>query len=61
MSELKVDEKLVKQLILLEEMFPEKFHGLIENIQKYYTSMWMNFKASNDPYDFLENDGNLSD
>ena len=61
MTELMLDEKLVKQIILLEEIFPEKFHGLIENMQKNYSSMWMNFKTSNDPYDFLENEGNLSD
>ena len=58
-SELMLEEKLVKQLILLEELFPEKFHGLIENMQKNYSHLWLDFKTVNDPYEFMESEGNL--
>ena len=56
MFELMIDEKLIKQLFLLENLFPEKFHGLIENMQKNYSTLWQNIKVSDDPYEFMEQD-----
>lgn len=52
-SYLLIDEKTVKQLILLEEIIPEKFTGIINNISNNL-EFWKSFKASTDVYEFMK-------
>jgi len=51
-TDLLVDDKILRQLMLLEDTLPEKFTGLCKNMEANLTELWHGFMNSNDPYDF---------
>ena len=55
---LKVDEKKLRQILLLEEILPEKFASLTSNMEKNYNVLWRKFMSIKDPYQFMSNQEN---
>lgn len=54
-----VDEKMLRQILLLEDILPETFSSLIDNMRKNCDNIWVQFVAAKDPYLFMSNEGNL--
>lgn len=52
-GELLIDDKVLRQLMLLEETLPEKFNDLCQNMETNLTNVWKGLMDSNDPYDFM--------
>ena len=51
-KELLIDDKTLRQLVLLEETLPNKFDKLCLNMEKNLLTVWKSFMKSPDPYDF---------
>lgn len=58
-KELLIDDKTLRQLIILEELLPDKFKDLCLNIDTNIDFVWKKFMNSNDPYDFSDIEGKL--
>jgi len=56
-KELLIDDKTLRQLVILEELLPERFRGMCHNIDKNVEFVWRGFMGSNDPYDFTHIEG----
>lgn len=56
-KELLIDDKTLRQLIILEELLPDKFKDLCLNIETNIDFVWRKFMNSNDPYDFSDIEG----
>lgn len=54
-----LDEKVLRQLLLLEELIPEKFPSFLSNILSNFETLWVNFLSDKDPYMFMMNEGVL--
>lgn len=52
-----LDEKILRQLLLLEELIPEKFPSFLSNILSNFETLWVNFLSDKDPYMFMMNEG----
>jgi dynein heavy chain, axonemal len=48
-----LDKIVLRQISLLEETLPDKFAGLLDNMQKYFVELWCNLKESTSPYQFM--------
>jgi dynein heavy chain len=57
-NELLIDEKKLRQLLLLEETIPIKFSGLTSNMQTNSNLLWKKFMSIKDPYHFMSNEDN---
>jgi len=55
--ELLIDDKILRQLLLLEEILPESFKSLCENIKMNLNDVWKSFITSKDPYKFMSIEG----
>lgn len=53
-KDLMLDEKIIKEIILLEEMFPIQFESILENMEKNSDELWLPFKNNQDPYNFMK-------
>jgi len=56
-ASLSIDEKCLRQLVLLEETLPKKFSGLCTNIKTNHEKLWMEFFSCKDPYKFMASNG----
>ena len=52
-SNLSIDEKNLRQLLLLEEILPNKFKALCLNMKNNHGTLWKEFIACKDPYKFM--------
>ena len=52
-TELLVDDKTLRQILLLEETLPDKFAGLCSNMEQHLEAVWRRFMDSSDPYDYM--------
>jgi hypothetical protein len=59
-NELLIDEKTLRQILLLEDIFPHNFKSLCENMKNNLES-WSAFFKSKDPYEFMSLDGECFD
>jgi dynein heavy chain len=57
-SELALDEKILRQLLLLEEMNSEKFNNLCLNMLDNHETLWREFMSVKDPYKFMSANSN---
>ena len=57
-SELALDEKILRQLLLLEEMNSDKFNNLCLNMLNNHDTLWKEFMAVKDPYKFMSANSN---
>ena len=55
--ELSIDEKSLRQLVLLEEMLPLKFGGLCANMKVNHDKLWAELVSCKDPYKFMSSNG----
>lgn len=58
-DQLLLDDKILRQLLLLEDILPEKFSTILNNILSNFASFWSNLLADPDPYLFMHNKGML--
>lgn len=56
-TELLIDEKVLRQLLLLEEMLPERFKRICQNMQENTNTIWKDFINSEDPYKLISSEG----
>jgi hypothetical protein len=56
-NELLIDDKMLRQLVLLEMTLPNKFQNLCSNMEQNLELLWKKFVNSNDPYDFMSIEG----
>ena len=54
--ELLIDEKTLRQILLLEDIFPQNFKSFCQNMNSNLES-WAAFFKSKDPYEFMSLDG----
>lgn len=54
---LTLDEKSVRQLLLLEETLPHKFNALSLNMKNNHDTLWKEFMAVKDPYKYMALNG----
>jgi dynein heavy chain len=57
-NELIIDDKKLRQMLLLEENIPDKFSGLTVNVQTNIEVLWKKFMSIKDPYHFMSNEDN---
>ena len=55
-----LDEKVLRQLLLLEDILPDKFAAILHNILTNFISFWSRLLAEPDPYMFMHNKGTLN-
>lgn len=58
-DELFIDERKVRQLILLEDVLPDKFKSTCQNMLENTKSLWKRFIMIKDPYQFMSYEGIL--
>ena len=56
-SELLIDDKSLRQLLLLEQILPEKFERICNNMATNLEPLWIHFVKSKDPYKFMSEKG----
>lgn len=52
-----LDEKILRQLLLLEELVPDKFGSILSNILDNFPTFWSKLMSERDPYVFMMNPG----
>lgn len=55
-----LDDKILRQLLLLEDILPDKFAAILHNILTNFISFWSRLLADPDPYMFMHNKGTLN-
>lgn len=55
-NDLLIDEKILRQILLLQDIFPQNFGSFCENIRNNLDN-WTAFIKSKDPYVFMSHDG----
>ena len=56
-NELMLDDKNLKELLLLEDLMTDRFQGIIDSMQNFYSVFWVDFMKSPEPYEFLKKSG----
>lgn len=59
LNDLSISEKTFRQILLLQDIVPEKFKMICHNLKQYKDSLWKNFLNSQDPYEFMSNQENF--
>jgi len=59
-ASLSLDEKMLRQILLLEETIPQKFTGLCVNMKVNNEKLWSEFIACNDPYKYMASNGKFN-
>ena len=57
MSELGLEEKTLRELLLLEELVQNKFENLVGSMERFYGEFWSELIKSKDPYAFINANG----
>jgi dynein heavy chain len=59
LNDLFIADKTFRQILLLQDILPEKFKMLCHNFKQYKDTLWINFMNSPDPYEFMSNQENF--
>lgn len=56
-DKLLLDDKILRQLLLLEQLLPDKFASILNNILTNFTLLWSHLFTDPDPYHFMIRNG----
>jgi dynein heavy chain len=58
LNDISINEKTFRQILLLQDLLPEKFKMLGHNLKQYQDTLWIRFMNSQDPYEFMSKQEN---
>ncbi len=60
LTKLAIEEKALRQIVLLQDIIPERFASLCDNLEKNFDSCWKELIECADPYKIMSQTGNNS-